>query len=375
MVRNYRRIMPILWRYLLRSYFRVLLLCAFGFVAILLVSRSQDIARFASSGAPLKAVLLFALYQIPYILPLALPISCLIATLLLFKRLSHTHELTALRTAGLGLQMIISPILMAGFFLSVANFSIVSELAPYCRILSKKLIYEVTETNPLFLLQKGTLIKLKETFIDMRILKTGRRAEDVIVILNNHSQGRLSLISAKELSLEKDQLKGEYVTLISNLESNREEGFDHLVIENQKTMETKASNLSQFIQNTDWYSNYDYLSFKMALAKESYDKRELRKGLLKQRARIELSRRISLGMAAFTFTVIGTAFGMEISRNRKKRGLFTAILLSALFLTCFITAKSWHYSSLIPPLIYLLPHPFILLFCFRAYRRVSRGIE
>jgi lipopolysaccharide export system permease protein len=189
--------MPILWRYLLRNYFQVLFLCVASFVSILLVSRSQDIARFASSGAPLKSVLLFTLYQIPYILPLAVPIACLIATILLFQRLSHTQELTAMRACGLGVKAIIFPLLLAGSLLSVINFSIVSELAPHCRILTKKLTYEMTAVNPLFLLQKGTLVKLKDTFVDMKVLRMGRRAEDVILIIKNSSQDRLNLVTAK----------------------------------------------------------------------------------------------------------------------------------------------------------------------------------
>lgn len=367
--------MPILWRYLLRELFRVLLLGVGAFVSILLVSRSQDIARFASSGAPIKAVLLFALYQIPTILPLAIPIACLIATLLLFQRLSHTQELTALRACGLSTTTIAYPLLLAAVLLSVLNFSISSELSPHCRILTKKLTYEVTAVNPLFMLQKGTLVNIKDTFVDMRMLRMGRRAEDVILIIKNTSQGRLNIITAKEFSIEGDQLKGENVTLISSVDS-RKEGFDHLVIENQTTMSTKASNLSQFIQNTDWYSNYDYLPLRMVLAKSAYDKSSLsRERTIKNRAEQEICRRISLGLAVFTFTFIGISFGMEIGRNRKKKGMIWAIALSAFFLVCFATARSWKYHAFAPCFVYLLPHPIIILFSLFAFKRVSKGIE
>ena len=107
--------MPIIWRYLLRSYFQVLALCVSGFIAVLLVLRFSEIARFASSGLRKLKVLLFTLYQIPYILPIAVPVSCLIASILLFQRLSHTHELTAFRTCGLGLKPIIYPLIYAVF--------------------------------------------------------------------------------------------------------------------------------------------------------------------------------------------------------------------------------------------------------------------
>jgi lipopolysaccharide export system permease protein len=369
--------MPILWRYLLRSYFQVLFFAVFAFVAILLVSRSQDIARFASSGAPIKGVLLFAVYQIPYVLPLAIPIACLIAAILLFQRLSHTHELTTLRSSGLGIKSIAFPLLIASALLSIVNFSIVSELAPYCRILSKKLTYEATSLNPLFLLQKGALVKIKGAFIDMKLLRMGKKAEDVVLILNNKAHGRLSLITAKELSLQEGHLKGETVTLISSIDAHAEEGFDHLVIENQKTMSTEASGLSQFIQNNDWHSNHDYLPFRMVLAKNAYDSTRPSKNLhlSKNRASMEICRRISIGLATFTFTLIGIAFGMQIGRRHTKKGIIWAISLSSFFLICFISAKAWRYSAYLSCIVYFIPHPIIILLSLRALKRTSMGIE
>ena len=369
--------MPILWRYLLRNYFQVLFLCVLAFVSILLVSRSQDIARFASSGAPIKSVLLFTFLQIPHILPLAIPIACLIATILLFQKLSHTHELTAMRACGLGIKTIISPLLLAGAVFSVINFSIISELAPQCRIITKKLTYEMTAVNPLFLFQKGTLVKIKDTFVDMKLLRMGKRAEDVIFIINNKSHDRLNLVVAKEFSLDGDQLKGENVALISFVDSKIEDGFDHLVIENQTTMSTKASNLSQFIQNTDWYSNYDFLPLRMVLVKNKDDKTRVRSRdhLSKNRGDLEICKRVSLGLAAFTFTLIGIGFGMDIGRNRSKKGIFWAIGLAAFFLICFVTAKSWRHTPYICYLVYFLPHPIIIGLSWHALKRVSKGVE
>lgn len=368
--------MPIVWRYLLKELFRVLLLCLGTFVSILLVSRSQDIARFASSGAPFKAVILFSLYLIPTVLPLAIPIACLIATLLLFQKLSHTHELTAMRACGLSTKTLTYPLLLTGFLMGVINFSIASELAPHCRVLTKKLTYEVTAINPLFLLQKGTLVKIKDTFIDMRMLRMGRCAEDVVIVINDASRGRLNIVTAKQFAIEGDQLLGDHVTFISSVDS-KQEGFDHLVIENQTTMSTKASNLSQFIQNTDWYSNYDYLPLRMLFAKKAYDTASPspRYRADRGRAELECSRRVTLGLAAFSFTFIGVAFGMEIGRNRNKRRIIWAICLSALFLICFLTAKAWRHQILLPCLVYFLPHPLIILCSLRALRRVTRGVE
>ncbi len=366
--------MPILWRYLLRSYFQVFALCVSSFIAVLLVTRFQEIARFATSGSGLMPILLFTLYQIPFVLPISVPISCLIAAMLLYQKLSHSHELTALRTTGFGLYPLIFPLILAGSLLSVLNFTIVSEIAPRCKILSRELISEVTAKNPLFLLQKETLVRLKDTYIDMKNLKSGRRAEDVIFVLNNASSKRLGIMAAKELFLEDEMLTGKNVTIISSVDPKNPERFDHLVIENQKTMSTKASNLAQFVQNYEWYSNLDYYPLRMVLAREKVDKGGISL-LPSPRTRMEISRRISLGLAAFTFTFIGLAFGMEIGRRQSKKGLMWAIGLASLFMICFIAAKSFRDAPGLACAIYLLPHPLIVLFSLRSLKRVSEGRE
>ena len=70
--------MPIIWRYLIGQFVKVSFTTVLGFIAILLTMRLDEIAHFASLGAPLRALTLFTFYQVFYILPIALPLSCLI---------------------------------------------------------------------------------------------------------------------------------------------------------------------------------------------------------------------------------------------------------------------------------------------------------
>lgn len=366
--------MPILWRYLIYNFFQVFGLSVCSFISILLVTRFQDIARFASTGAAYSYVSLFVFYQIPSILPLAIPISCLIASILLFQRLSRSHELTAFRSLGMGLFSVGFPLFIAGAALALLNFTIVSEIAPKCRALSKSLAYEMTAVNPLSLLQKETLVKLKNTYFDMKVLKSGKYAKDIIFIMRNLSNQRLGLLTAKELSLDGDYLTGKAVTFISSIDSKKAENFDHLVIENQSEMRTKTAELSQFLHPSNWHFNFDYLTIRMLRAKKAAEKSDTDEKI-PYRTYQEVSRRLSLSLAAFTFTVIGTTFGMQIGRNRNKKGIAWALALATLFMISFISAKSMKHATLTPILCYILPHPIILFFSARYFKKVSEGIE
>jgi lipopolysaccharide export system permease protein len=365
--------MPILWRYLLRNYLQVLALCVCAFITILLVTRFTDIASFASSGAPISVILIFTLLQIPHILPIAIPISGLIAAMILFQKMSHTQELTAFRACGLGIKAITFPLILAGAILCLVNFTISSEIAPRCRVISKNLIYKMTASNPLVLFQKKSLVRLKDAHIDMSSLEEGKHAKDLVLIMKNLSHERLGLMVAKELTLDGDSVNGNQVTFISSMNSKNKESYDHLIIENQAAMNTASSPLTQFLNTNEWQTNFDHMPFRLVVAQRMLEHTHLLYPI--GRAHMEIARRLSISLAAFTFTLLGIAYGMEISRTHSKKGIFWALGLASLFLVCFIAAKSFYRSPAIATLILLIPHPIIIFFSLNSIKRVSRGQE
>ena len=365
--------MPLAWRYLLRSYFQVFFLCVIGFIAVLLVTRFQEIAKFASASGSISSIALYTLYQIPYILPLAVPISCLISAMILFQKLSNSHELTAFRACGMGLNAIATPLVLAGIILSFSNFVISSEVAPYSRGLSRQMVYELIAKNPLVIMQKDTVIKLSGAYVDMKSYKEGQIANEVLLVTKNTSTGSLGLMLAKELSLKEDILYGTDVTFISSIDPKKEGVYDHLVVENQQSMNTKASNLTQHMQTAEWLKNNDYLPLKLLIAKNLLEKSK--ENFWGKSIGIEITKRVSIGLAAFTFTMIGLCYGMEIGRQKRKKGTFWAFGLAAFFMVSFVATRSLKHSPAIACLAYLVPHPIILFFCLKNMRNLARGKE
>lgn len=365
--------MPLLWRYLLRNYFKVFLLCVTGFISVLLVTRFQTVARFAATGASKLYILKFVLYQIPFILPLAIPISCLIAAFLLFQKMSRSRELTSIRMAGLGILPITFPLIVCGAVVALLNFTVVSEVTPKCRALSKTLAYQMTASNPLCLLQKDTLIKLKNTYVDMQVLKSGKYAEDVFFITRTISNQRIGLMLAKKLSLQNERLIGSDVTFVSTVEPKELDCFDHLVIENQAEMQTQAEELSKYLHSSGWSFSFENLNLRRLLAKNAVEQGV--SAPLDIRIVEEIARRLTLGIAAFSFTLLGIACGMEISRQLKLKGILWACGFMVLFLVSFIMAKSIRHNPMQSSLLYLAPHPLILLFSLYSFNRIAKGAE
>jgi lipopolysaccharide export system permease protein len=333
--------------------------------------RFKEIAEFATLNSDGVSIFLFSLYQLPYVLPLAIPVSCMIAAMLLLQKMSHSHELTALRAAGLSLNVILYPLLLAGIILSLINFTIVSEIGPKCRFKAKELTYQMTSNNPFYIFNKISEGKLTNAYVEIRAMRGGKRAKDVLLILNNKQQKRLGVMTAKELFLEKDELHGEDVSIISSVEGEGKENFDNLVIENQASMSTKAASLSQLLQGAKWQISPEYLSFKELLLQASAS----HKKIWLSHYTLEIAKRLSISLTPFVFTLIGATFGMEISRKRTKKGVLGAVLLAAFYLSAFVGAKSMRHYPLAVWALYFAPFALMCLFSMRSLKRIGMGIE
>jgi lipopolysaccharide export system permease protein len=381
--------MPILWRYLLSQFFKVALFCILAFVAILLTMQLDEIAHFAALGAPVYYIALFTLYQIPYILPIAIPIACLIATLLLIQRLSQTQELTALRACGFSLRNILTPLLLTAAFLAIFNFWIVSEVATQSHLTTNLLKSELRSINPLLLLNNKHLMRLKGIYFDaLGPSRVGELAAHVILAVPNTHQERLNLIVAEQLQSASSKFMGKKVTLLTSMDSKNEAGFDHFLIENIEELVASTEDFSRLLQKKVWSVNSDYFKMAFLLIRINEQSQALEKAGLNgdpnqiknlkgqlNRSFSEIARRISLAVATFSFTLMGAAFGINISRQKKGKNLYVVIFLALFYLIAFFVAKGMDQNWLLATALYFIPNVIIIWASCFFIKRATQGIE
>ena len=385
----YATMISIIWRFLIVQYLKVVGLCIVAFIAILLTTRLGEIAHFASLDPSEGAIFIFILYQIPYMLPIAFPVSCLISSILLVQRLSRTHELTALRACGMSLHEVLMPILTVSAFMCVGSFYVVSEMATHSHLLSSLIKMEVRSINPLLLLHNKHLLRVKGAYFDtLGPSQLGESASDVVIAMPNRSTGRLNLLIAKQLRALSETFVGQNITLISPISSDTSNAFDTCILENTREAVTSARNFSQLIQRKAWEIHNDYLRMSLLLAQLNTYKAALiaakdnglplseQKTLMRNinRNYSEIIRRFSVALAPFTFTFMGLGFGISISRRRSLRGLFAVIGLAALFISAYYAAKGIDHLLLASSLFYIIPHIIIFTLSIQVLNKISKGI-
>jgi lipopolysaccharide export system permease protein len=351
---------PLIWRYLGFSYLRLFFLSVGAFLATLFVLRFKEIARFTALSGDWGQTALFTVYQFPLILPIAIPISTFLASYLLVQKMSHTSELLAFRACGLNFSTLFAPLWTAALFLTLLHFSLSADIAPYCRRKTKMMLSKNTTGNPLLLLQRQKLMKLKHAYLSMDLQEGGEQAQDLLLILYNNKSDRLNLFWAPSLCLKDKQLIASSSAFLSHLPRSERE-FDALFLENQNQLITNAHILAPYLKKTVSHCETVALPFRMLLLST------------KKFAFVELLRRCSLSLSVLSCTLLGCAFGIELGRIAKKTPLIPLVLLLFLLMSTLI-AKSLKASPVLAFLSLLIPHLFIGFLSFLRFRGIHRGI-
>jgi methionyl-tRNA formyltransferase len=89
------------------------------------------IDELVGKGLELKVILEFLMWGSCQVLPLALPLATLLASMMTFGDMGEHYELTAMNSAGVSLARILMPAMVASAIIAVAAFFIGDRLVPY----------------------------------------------------------------------------------------------------------------------------------------------------------------------------------------------------------------------------------------------------
>lgn len=338
--------MPLYWRSIMRQFFAAFVLIGSSFIALLLIIRFQEIARFIHLAGDIKRSLLFLLLQIPYLLPFAIPLSTLLAALLTSQSLSRSHELTAYQVAGLSMRQIASPILYSGGLLALLNFMIISEWGPACRQKAKEELLTLTLEKPLALL-------------------TELKPSDTGFFYSMARNGKLILTLGDELKASPEKIEGKHVTTITTL--REKEGFDTLVIDEVEKFSCPTLSLSYLLVNPKIETDPEHLPLKWLIKHAFIDPNLSPEKRI--RSLYELSRRPFYALVTLSFAFLGFSFGIQSGRRIQSRKTVYALGLTLWIFLCFFAAKSFHKSPLIAFAFYIaLPHSVVCILSAKNLR-------
>lgn len=113
------------------------------------------IAELAGKDLDLSMVIKFLLFSMPRLIPLVLPLSILLASIMSFGDLSENYELAAMKSAGISVQRALKPLIIFITFLSIAAFFFANNVIPYAEYKFINFRKNIAQAKPALAIAEG----------------------------------------------------------------------------------------------------------------------------------------------------------------------------------------------------------------------------
>lgn len=194
--------MKILDRYILVSYlktfFSVFIILMFIFV---LQTIWLYIGELAGKDLDFMIIMKFLLYFSPKLVPLVLPLSILLTSIMTFGNFAENYEFAAMKSSGISLQRAMRSLTFFILFISVTAFFFANNVIPNAEYKSINLRKNIAQLKPAMVISEGVFNDLGD--INIKVNKksgeNGRFLTDVIIHKKTKtSSGNYTVIKATE---------------------------------------------------------------------------------------------------------------------------------------------------------------------------------
>jgi len=145
-----------LHKFILRSFIGPLFLTFFIVMFLLLMQFLwKYIDDLVGKGLDFIVISKLMVYTSASLVPMALPLAILLASIMTFGNLGENYELTALKAAGISLQRIMMPLVIFIIFVSVAAFFFSNNIMPVSNLKMRSLLYDVQQQRPELQIKAG----------------------------------------------------------------------------------------------------------------------------------------------------------------------------------------------------------------------------
>ena len=113
------------------------------------------IAELAGKDLDFSMVIKFLFFSMPRLIPLVLPLSILLASIMSFGDLSENYELAAMKSAGISVQRALKPLIIFITFLSIAAFFFANNVIPYAEYKFINFRKNIAQAKPALAIAEG----------------------------------------------------------------------------------------------------------------------------------------------------------------------------------------------------------------------------
>ncbi len=202
--------LPLLDRYILKSYLTTLVSFFFILMFIFIIQTVWVfIDEFAGKGLDVSVLLKFLLYYSPKLVPLVLPLTILLASIITFGNFAERYEFAAMKSAGISLLRAMRPLIIVNSIACLATFYVANTVIPLAEFKTYNLRKNLSKMRPALAITEGMFNDIGESNIKVgrKYGENNRLLEDVIIHEKTPNQVNNIVIKAQRGELKSEELK------------------------------------------------------------------------------------------------------------------------------------------------------------------------
>lgn len=345
------KIVSIINRYILREIFAPFTVNVLFFTFIFLMAELIQITNWiVNYNINLATILWMIIYQMPFFLIFVIPLSVMITILLTFLRLSSENEIMALKSGGVSIYALLTPVFTFCFIGFVLTMVMSVYGQPWGRFALKELTREIVSTN--------ITIGLKERVFNDSF--------DRVVIYVNKIDSKSKML--RDVFIEDKRQPGRVITVIAprgEIFDEPEKAISHLRLFDGSIHQT---DLNEKTANSIQFDRYD-ISLPVNRSSSPNESKpirpkEMNTGVLNRfvkssnieddryfRARLELHRRFAIPFGCFVLGLLAVPLGVQSKSAKRSFGLFLGLVFYLFYYLLMSIGKIYGETGAYPPVI------------------------
>jgi lipopolysaccharide export system permease protein len=149
-------------------------------------------------GLEMSVISEFLLYTSASLVPMALPLAVLLASLMTFGNLAENLELLALKSSGISLVRIMAPVMVIAATIAIGGFMFANYVMPVTNLKMRSLLYDIQQQRPELTIKPGVFDNTLEGYsirIGSRDSKTSL-LQDILIFDHTKKQGNVRVTVA-----------------------------------------------------------------------------------------------------------------------------------------------------------------------------------
>lgn len=341
--------MRILDKYILKELLGPFLFGVCTFTSLFIASSvlfraAQYISQYGASYIDVAKMILFSL---PEVINYTFPMSSLLATLIVFGKLSSNSEITAMKSGGISFWRLTAPVFVVAFCLSIFSVVFAEKVVPDARTAYRNLVYYTIQGNT------------KPPAQDHIVIKTTRGSEIERLIYARTFDEEQGVM--RGLTVEEFDKSGNIVSIQTADHAvwgdgkwTLQDGISHEI--------SKTSGLQRSMRFEEQILPVDVRPRDVGLSQKKPDQMTIKelKAQIEILSRqylpvtiyeVEMYQRFTFPMASLLFAMIGTPLGIQPQRTTSSLGLGLSVVIIFLYYTVMTLSTALGQGGALHPFI------------------------